>query len=54
MGSDLLDEQRKIAEARDKLVECKTCEHCPSAQNNYCEPCSNTGLSLPEFLSALY
>ncbi len=48
------DQKKKIAEAKEKLTECRTCEHCPTSQNNYCEPCMNTGLSLPEFISALY
>ncbi len=47
-------QKEKLAEARDKLVECRTCEHCPTSRNNYCEPCLNTGKSLPHFLSALY
>ena len=50
----LAEQKKKIAEARDKLVECRTCEHCPTSQNNFCEPCLNTGRALPEFLSALY
>ena len=47
-------QKEKIAEAMDKLTECRTCEHCPTSRNNHCEPCLNTGESLPEFLSALY
>jgi DNA-binding transcriptional MerR regulator len=50
----LEEQKKKIAEAKDKLVECRTCEHCPTAHNNFCQPCMHTGLALPEFLSALY
>ncbi len=48
------EQRRKIASALGKLAECQTCRNSPCAQNNYCEPCSTSGLTLPEHLSALY
>jgi DNA-binding transcriptional MerR regulator len=50
-----LDEERKhVEEAMAKLAECRGCEHSPSPENNFCEPCQKTGRSLPSDLSALY
>lgn len=51
----LLEEQRRrISEGMTKLSECADCEHIPSAENNHCQPCTLTGLNLPESLRALY
>jgi DNA-binding transcriptional MerR regulator len=50
-----LDEQRqKVAQALDKLHDCRSCTHMPGPGNNHCEPCLTTGRSLPQQLSALY
>lgn len=50
-----LGEQRKqIDAALTKLDSCVTCDHHPSADNNFCEPCQRTDESLPPFLSALF
>lgn len=52
---DEIHKQRaKLAEARAKLRECELCQHQPTQQNNFCEPCATTGKPLPEKLSALY
>jgi len=51
---DLKAQRAKVGEALEKIHECRVCQHCPAAENNFCEPCQNTGRSLPEFLSALY
>ena len=52
---EALHRQRvKVAAARAKLAECSPCQHCPSAANNFCEPCQNTGQRLPDFLAALF
>src|SRR5204862_541846 len=50
----LTEQRRKLAMALDKLGECRGCIHSPSAQNNFCEPCSTRGTPLPEPLSALF
>jgi len=50
----LEEEQKHVAEALQKLVECRVCEHSPGSQNNYCEPCERSGTPLPQMLSALY
>ncbi|MEY2712767.1 MAG: hypothetical protein RL005_989, partial [Planctomycetota bacterium] len=35
-----LDEQRqKVAQALDKLHDCRACTHMPGVGNNHCEPC---------------
>jgi DNA-binding transcriptional MerR regulator len=44
----------RLQEARSKLDQCGPCEHAPSAENNFCEPCMLTGRALPEQLSALF
>lgn len=50
-----LEHQRSLLDsAREKLLNCATCEHKPTSENNYCEPCVRTGAILPEFLSALF
>ncbi len=52
---EALGERRsKIATAMQKLAECQTCKHMPSIENNFCEPCINTGDPLPADVSALY
>ena len=58
----LIDEQverlqgvsQRVAEAIGKLGDCEGCEHAPSVDNNFCEPCQKTGQSLPGDLSALF
>jgi len=50
----LQEQQAKIDSALHKLTDCQRCAFCPELKNNYCEPCQNTGLSLPELLSALF
>ena len=47
-------QRRGLAEAREKLLECAPCDHAPTADNNWCEPCSQSGRSLPSALSALF
>ncbi|TAJ20702.1 MAG: MerR family transcriptional regulator [Planctomycetota bacterium] len=47
-------QRAKLAEARAKLRECELCQHQPTPENNFCEPCATTGQPLPEKLSALY
>jgi DNA-binding transcriptional MerR regulator len=47
-------ERRNVGEALHKLLECERCEHSPGRANNFCQPCSKTGNSLPNDLSALY
>jgi recombinational DNA repair protein RecR len=50
-----IDEQRaKVSQALQKLTDCRTCTHMPTASNNHCDPCHTTGQPLPEQLSALY
>ncbi len=50
-----IDEQRqRIQAALGKLSECQGCSNSPCAQNNHCEPCSTSGQTLPDHLSALY
>ncbi len=50
-----LGEQRlKLRAAVDKVAHCEDCRHSPSAENNFCEPCVQTGDPLPEDISALY
>ena len=52
---EALTEQRaKIDQAAGKLADCATCVHRPGPENNFCEPCTNTGLSLPDFLHGLF
>ena len=51
----LLEQQRaEVGVAERKLESCATCRHQPSAANNFCEPCPQTGESLPAYLSALF
>lgn len=47
-------QREKIQAAMGKLCQCETCLHTPSADNNFCEPCSTTGQALPEKVSALF
>jgi DNA-binding transcriptional MerR regulator len=50
-----LEEQRAgIARALAKLHDCERCRHAPQTDNNFCEPCTMTGQSLPETISALF
>jgi DNA-binding transcriptional MerR regulator len=51
---EIHEQRAKLAEARAKLRECELCQHHPTPENNFCEPCATTGKSLPEKLSALY
>jgi len=50
----LVEEREHVSEALAKLLECQSCEHKPSLENNFCEPCVKTGRTLPNDLSALY
>jgi DNA-binding transcriptional MerR regulator len=50
----LESERHNVGEALHKLLECEHCEHAPGPSNNFCDPCSKTGASLPNDLSALY
>lgn len=52
--SHLEAQRAKVASALDKLSQCRPCPHTPTPNNNFCEPCINTGEALPEFLSALF
>jgi DNA-binding transcriptional MerR regulator len=48
-------QRRELASARAKLAgACKPCTHQPEKRNNFCEPCRQSGESLPPFLSALF
>ncbi|QDU69101.1 MerR family transcriptional regulator [Engelhardtia mirabilis] len=47
-------QRAKLAEASCKLGLCEGCEHFPNPENNFCEPCQNSGEVLPEHLSALF
>ena len=50
-----LERQReRIRDALAKIHQCEHCQHTPAANNNFCEPCSVTGESLPKTVSALY
>jgi len=50
-----IEEQRqRIQAALGKLSECQGCSNSPCAENNHCEPCSTSGETLPDHLSALY
>lgn len=52
---DGLEGQRlKIETALKKIGECADCPHSPSPQNNFCEPCQETDMGLPEGVSALF
>lgn len=52
--SHLRAEAGRVEEALKKLGECSGCEHSPSPENNFCEPCQKTGRTLPDDLSALF
>ena len=43
-----------ITEALEKVDSCADCQHTPSTENNWCEPCKRTERSLPSSLSALF
>jgi DNA-binding transcriptional MerR regulator len=50
-----LEQQRRgLLEAREKLADCGECDHAPTVENNWCEPCAQNGRSLPAALSALF
>ncbi|MFT5057652.1 MAG: DNA-binding transcriptional MerR regulator [Planctomycetota bacterium] len=50
-----LELQRKeIQTARTKLAQCQGCDKQPISANNFCEPCTLTGDSLPTLLAALF
>ncbi|MED6335232.1 MAG: MerR family transcriptional regulator [Planctomycetota bacterium] len=52
---EALDEQTEgVRSALVKLDTCRGCEHSPGLHNNFCEPCTRTGGSLPALLSALF
>ncbi|MEO0651100.1 MAG: MerR family transcriptional regulator [Planctomycetota bacterium] len=47
-------QRARLREAVNKLSHCENCPQSPSADNNFCEPCTHTGEELPEHLSALF
>lgn len=47
-------QKQRLVEAQQKLDHCAHCEHRPTPDNNHCEPCQQTGGTLPESLSALF
>ena len=47
-------QRQKVAQALNKINECQHCAHSPTAENNFCTPCTTTGEQLPAHLSALY
>lgn len=50
-----LEQQRRgLEQALEKIDECATCTHVPSAGNNFCHPCQLDGKQLPVALSALF
>lgn len=52
---ETLNAQLELNEAAmKKLGECAPCPHTPNANNNFCETCQTTGLTLPEYLSSLF
>jgi DNA-binding transcriptional MerR regulator len=51
---ELEDQRMRIARSLTKVTECATCKSKPSKDNNYCEPCSITGMPLPLPISALF
>jgi DNA-binding transcriptional MerR regulator len=52
---EAIEAQRAVlAQALNKLSQCEVCAFTPGPHNNRCEPCSRTGETLPEGLSALY
>lgn len=52
--TSLEGQRSKISAAVRKLHECEACRHSPGPDNNFCEPCMNTGEPLPDDVSALY
>jgi DNA-binding transcriptional MerR regulator len=50
----LTQQRKKIELALEKIRECEHCKHSPCQKNNYCEPCTMTGESLPSTVSALF
>ena len=52
--AELEAQRQQVAAARNKLVDCSACEHRPTAENNFCEPCQQTGTAIPGYLSALF
>jgi len=50
-----LESQReRVSMALGQLDSCEDCTYAPAEKNNFCEPCEQTGLSLPELISALF
>jgi DNA-binding transcriptional MerR regulator len=43
-----------LGRALDKVEECASCEHSPTAENDYCHPCQVDGKPVPPGLSALF
>ena len=51
----LLEAQReRVRTAALKLTDCAGCQHHPSSENNFCEPCRADEGPLPDLLSALF
>jgi len=52
--AELEDQRMRIAKSVIKVSECAGCKTRPSALNNSCEPCAETGMPLPKPISALF
>ncbi len=50
----LRTQRSELAASIETLGSCEHCRQTPNADNNYCEPCVETGDSLPDSLSALF
>jgi DNA-binding transcriptional MerR regulator len=44
----------RVQAAGLKLADCAGCQHHPSPENNFCEPCRASQEPLPDLLSALF
>ena len=51
---ELEAQEQRTQQAMTKLETCAVCDHHPTGDNNYCEPCAVDGRALPEALSALF
>lgn len=52
--AELEDQRMRIARSVVKVSECANCKTRPSQENNFCEPCAETGMPLPKPISALF